>query len=62
VPAAWVEPARARTDPAPGEVAEALAAELHRLAGWLGLTGVEAPAAGDLARDLRLALRGTVAG
>jgi uncharacterized protein YcaQ len=62
VPAAWVEPARARTDPAPAEVAEALAAELHRLAGWLGLTGVEAPAAGDLARDLKLALRGTVAG
>jgi uncharacterized protein YcaQ len=62
VPAAWVEPARSRTDPAPGEVAEALAAELHRLAGWLGLGGVEPPVLGDLAPDLTLALRGTVAG
>jgi len=61
VPAAWVEPARARTDPSPGEVAESLAAELHRLAGWLGLSAVEAPAAGDLAAELSLALRGTVA-
>jgi uncharacterized protein YcaQ len=56
VPAAWVEPVRARTDPAPGEVAEALAAELHRLAGWLGLAGVEAPVAGDLAGALSSAV------
>jgi uncharacterized protein YcaQ len=56
VPAAWVEPVRTRTDPSPGEVAEALAAELHRLAGWLGLGGVEPPALGDLAGELTLAL------
>ena len=32
VPAAWVEPGVG-----PGETAVALAGELHRLAGWLGL-------------------------
>jgi uncharacterized protein YcaQ len=58
VPAAWVEPARVRQDPSPGEVAAALAAELHRLAGWLGLGGVEPPLAGDLAADLRASLAG----
>lgn len=62
VPAAWVEPARARTDPAPGEVAEAMAAELYRLAGWLGLADVEPPQAGDLAPGLGSALRGMVTG
>ena len=56
VPAAWLEPATARTDPSPGEVAEALAAELRRLAGWLGLSAVETPVAGDLAADLDRAL------
>jgi uncharacterized protein YcaQ len=56
VPAAWVEPVHARTDPSPGEVAEALAAELHRLAGWLGLGGVDPPVLGDLAPDLASAL------
>ncbi|WP_203929484.1 winged helix-turn-helix domain-containing protein [Virgisporangium ochraceum] len=52
VPAAWLEPATARTDPSPAEVASALAAELRRLAGWLGLSGVEPPVLGDLAREL----------
>jgi uncharacterized protein YcaQ len=43
VPAAWLEPgADADT------TAEALAAELRRLAGWLGLDGVAAPEGGDL--------------
>ena len=56
VPAAWVEPVRGRTDPSPGEVAEALATELHRLAGWLGLDGVDPPVLGDLATELSVAL------
>ncbi|MEV1145493.1 crosslink repair DNA glycosylase YcaQ family protein, partial [Micromonospora sp. NPDC049799] len=53
VPAAWVEPG---VDP--GETAVALAAELHRLAGWLGLDAVAPPAAGDLAAPLAAALAG----
>jgi len=57
VPAAWAEPVRARTDPAIGDVAAALAAELHRLAGWLGLSAVVPPVAGDLAGPLTAALR-----
>jgi uncharacterized protein YcaQ len=52
VPAAWTEPA------APPETAPALAAELHRLAGWLGLTEVAAPGSGDLAAALTPVLRG----
>ncbi|HEX5741806.1 MAG TPA: crosslink repair DNA glycosylase YcaQ family protein [Pilimelia sp.] len=51
VPAAWREP-----DAAPGPTAEALAAELHRLAGWLGLGAVLAPERGDLAAALAAAL------
>jgi uncharacterized protein len=51
VPAAWSEPA---ADPSP--TAEALATELRRLAGWLGLTEVAAPERGDLARPLARAL------
>lgn len=49
VPAAWIEP-----DPpgGPARVAAELAAELHRLAGWLGLSGVAAPERGDLAAAL----------
>jgi uncharacterized protein YcaQ len=39
-------------------VAAALAGELRRLAGWLGLDRVEAGARGDLAPALRRALRG----
>jgi uncharacterized protein len=41
---------------APGHTASALAAELQRLAGWLGLGAVAAPAAGDLAPALAVAL------
>ncbi|MER5703127.1 crosslink repair DNA glycosylase YcaQ family protein [Micromonospora sp. NPDC002296] len=52
VPAAWAEPG---VDP--GETAIALAAELYRLAGWLGLDAVAPPAAGDLAVPLAAALR-----
>ena len=37
---------------APGETAEELAAELHRLAGWLGLDDVLVEPRGDLARVL----------
>jgi uncharacterized protein YcaQ len=40
----------------PGHTAEALAAELDRLAGWLGLDRVEVRPRGDLAP----ALEGTV--
>ncbi|MEW2440305.1 winged helix-turn-helix domain-containing protein [Micromonospora marina] len=53
VPAAWVEPGAD-----PGETAVALAAELYRLAGWLGLDAVAPPAAGDLAGPLAAALVG----
>ncbi|HEY0700601.1 MAG TPA: crosslink repair DNA glycosylase YcaQ family protein, partial [Micromonospora sp.] len=55
VPAAWVEPG---VDPA--EAASALAAELSRLAGWLGLDSVAPPAGGDLAPALTAALSGPV--
>ncbi|HEX6499501.1 MAG TPA: crosslink repair DNA glycosylase YcaQ family protein [Micromonosporaceae bacterium] len=50
VPAAWGEP------DAPPETAPALATELVRLAGWLGLGEVAAPDAGDLAAPLKAAL------
>ncbi|ROT32808.1 winged helix-turn-helix domain-containing protein [Micromonospora sp. HM5-17] len=53
VPAAWGEP-----DVDPAETAEALAAELYRLAGWLGLDRVAPPVAGDLAGPLATALAG----
>jgi uncharacterized protein YcaQ len=56
VPAAWLEPPTARTDPPAGAVAEALAAELRRLAGWLGLSSVETPVAGNLADELGAAM------
>jgi hypothetical protein len=52
VPAAWREPAAPDPDPA-----DALAAELWRLAGWLGLDGVAPPERGDLAGPLSAALR-----
>lgn len=52
VPAAWLEPGLE-----PGPVAEALAAELRRLAGWLGLAEVADPERGDLAAALTSALR-----
>lgn len=51
VPAAWVEPGVAAA-----EVAGPLAAELHQLAGWLGLAEVAAPQRGDLAEALTTAL------
>jgi uncharacterized protein len=61
VPAAWLEPAPAgregRGHPAPGEVAEQLAAELRQMAGWLGLHTVARPEGGDLAGALDAALR-----
>jgi uncharacterized protein len=46
IPAAWGEPGM------PAEALPALAAELRRLAGWLGLAEVAAPDAGDLATSL----------
>jgi uncharacterized protein YcaQ len=52
VPAAYAEPG------APAHTAEALAAELVRLASWLGLDGVATPSSGDLARPLAAALKG----
>ncbi|SCG52683.1 winged helix-turn-helix domain-containing protein [Micromonospora halophytica] len=53
VPAAWREPGIDE-----GETAVALAAELYRLAGWLGLAAVAPPVAGDLAAPLAAALKG----
>ena len=47
VPAAWLEPAQD-----PTRVAVELAAELRRLASWLGLSGVHPPERGDLATVL----------
>ncbi|MDY7086524.1 MAG: crosslink repair DNA glycosylase YcaQ family protein [Actinomycetota bacterium] len=52
IPAAWLEPGAD-----PEETAAALAAELHRLAGWLGLAEVTLPERGDLADPLTTALR-----
>jgi uncharacterized protein YcaQ len=52
VPAAWLE-----AGAEPEETAEALAAELFRLAGWLGLTTVAVPDRGDLAEPLTSALK-----
>ncbi|GGQ57630.1 winged helix-turn-helix domain-containing protein [Couchioplanes azureus] len=56
VPAAWLEPS---DDPStgPDETAEALAAELRRLAAWLGLGAVAAPERGDFAGPLTTALK-----
>ena len=51
VPAAWAEPDVDLT-----EVAEALAAELRRFAGWLGLSDVDKPQRGDLQAPLSTAL------
>lgn len=51
VPAAWTEPK------APADTASALAAELVRLAGWLGLAEVGPPVLGDLAGPLAAELR-----
>jgi len=51
IPAAWAEP---HADPA--ETAAALAVELRRLAGWLGLGEIAPPVRGDLAGALAGAL------
>jgi uncharacterized protein YcaQ len=53
VPAVWIEPGADAAD-----TALTLAAELHRLAGWLGLNGVATPAAGDLSGPLGAVLAG----
>ncbi|AEV88077.1 hypothetical protein ACWT_7066 [Actinoplanes sp. SE50] len=52
VPAAWLEPSADRD-----ATAGALAAELRRLALWLGLDAVAAPVAGDFADPLTAALK-----
>ncbi|MEU8241608.1 crosslink repair DNA glycosylase YcaQ family protein [Actinoplanes missouriensis] len=52
IPAVWREPGAD-----PEETAGALAAELVRLAGWLGLTSVGVPERGDLAGPLAEALK-----
>jgi uncharacterized protein YcaQ len=57
VPSAWIEPGAEQ-----GATAEALAAELRRLAGWLGLSAVAAPERGDLAGPLARALAAGGAG
>jgi uncharacterized protein YcaQ len=52
IPAAWLEPGAGQE-----ETAVALAAELHRLAGWLGLQAVATPERGDFAGPLTAALK-----
>jgi uncharacterized protein YcaQ len=56
IPAAWIEPA-ADAD----ETAAALATELRRLAGWLGLDAVAKPERGDFAGPVSAALAATAA-
>jgi uncharacterized protein YcaQ len=53
IPAAWLEPTADQE-----ETAVALAGELQRLAGWLGLTAIAPPERGDLAGPLARALTG----
>jgi uncharacterized protein YcaQ len=53
IPAAWLEPAADQA-----ETAAALAVELRRLAGWLGLERVAAPIKGDFAGPLGAVLAG----
>jgi uncharacterized protein YcaQ len=57
VPAAWIEPSADQS-----ETAGALAVELRRLAGWLGLEAVAKPERGDLAGPLAAALDASAAG
>ncbi|WP_020523461.1 winged helix-turn-helix domain-containing protein [Catelliglobosispora koreensis] len=52
IPAVWAEPGVKKP-----EVARALAAELQRLSGWLGLSGVAPAERGDLAAALNPLLR-----
>jgi len=56
VPAAWLEPGAGQD-----ETAVALAAELHRLAGWLGLDRIATPERGDFAGPLTAALKNQAA-
>ena len=57
IPAAWLEPTADQE-----ETAVALAAELHRLAAWLGLHTVAPPDRGDFAGPLTAALKAQAAG
>ena len=57
VPAAWIEPVADQE-----ETADALAVELRRLAGWLGLDTIAKPERGDLAGPLAAALSAREAG
>jgi uncharacterized protein YcaQ len=57
IPAAWIEPTAGQE-----ETAGALAAELLRLAGWLGLSAITPPERGDLAAPLSAALVAGAAG
>jgi uncharacterized protein YcaQ len=57
IPAAWIEPTADQE-----ETAAALAVELRRLAGWLGLESVAKPERGDLAGPLSAALGASAAG
>ncbi|GAA3301097.1 winged helix-turn-helix domain-containing protein [Dactylosporangium vinaceum] len=59
IPAAWIEPLTGRGVPGEAEVAEALAVELCRFAGWLGLEEVDLPQRGDFAVPLAKALTST---
>ncbi len=52
VNSAWVESGASASL---SEIADELAAELHTMAGWLGLSGVEVLARGDLSATLRVA-------
>jgi uncharacterized protein YcaQ len=56
IPAAWLEPVADAE-----ETAGALAAELHRLAGWLGLAEIAKPEWGDFAGPLSAALAASAA-
>ena len=52
IPAAWLEPGADQE-----ETTDALAIELHRLAGWLGLDQIMPPERGDLAGPLTAAIK-----
>ncbi len=56
VQAAWLEPERARGRLSAGRVADHLAADLHRMAGWLELDQVVVAGRGDLAATLTAAM------
>ncbi|MFZ0160800.1 MAG: crosslink repair DNA glycosylase YcaQ family protein [Kineosporiaceae bacterium] len=52
VRAAWLEGEQARGRATPGAIAAALAADLTRMATWLGLSGISVRPHGDLAAEL----------